>query len=787
MSQMTADVDKGLPEISDKRSSTSSSPAVIRRTENGTSETGSLLKPSETESDTSSIDGRVEFTTANESVLPDDAEPVILVKRTSLSDMTPSVSAYSHVVAVEILPEEKAEIKSEYVAPPTIEPVSYQAEQAQVSVNVDERFPVFSYHSDGLPAVSTNETRAGINSVDDVDSICSEEMVATIHRVKPSLVAPSSYSTDQSEPSSDAENQSPRGDVERVMVSYDGVNWVEEPVQKNEEPVKVVSEVHYTNERISQSEEIIRDDFSQDSDFEDAIVLPPPLKQKHVFALESAFVAPVEQKPIEPEETIFPPPMKQKQVEEIVLPDVLKQSKNKRYDIFAVPQPYRPRQVDSDEGFKAPLPLRLDSSERKEILNSVRGKETTSMHQSVHLPVSRTISDPQTNHVSVSRTASQPSIQCKPSEDVIIRPAASRRDDELIQSASSRRSKSLYIPSDGKIYDDFGSVRGTKGMVTQRKSQLDLVHPSEGEPEPEYLLEEKSISMMALPVSVSVPVELETADEVPSTPVAAYFNKKTMDPPQGDKKELSPLARMILKKDVEQETAEQPENAVIGNNKENEVKLQNQYDQLQEQFKKWQNQYEQNQSLLKKTKVISVPDTPVVESSPRPVNVQKHLDLQHQVMSQLQRSIEQRRSPVTVVDTENEPPQRTGVQLGRVVDTPREPQRGVVHLGRMVEPSAETKARVAGQHGGRVVDVPKKFSEHAIPKAPPMARGGVIPAPPGPPPVAEKPLKSALKQSKTQQRRFEPELDPREALMIAIRNAGGRSTLSQVRNQTILF
>ena len=55
---------------------------------------------------------------------------------------------------------------------------------------------------------------------------------------------------------------------------------------------------------------------------------------------------------------------------------------------------------------------------------------------------------------------------------------------------------------------------------------------------------------------------------------------------------------------------------------------------------------------------------------------------------------------------------------------------------------------------------------------------------PPPPPTAQ-PVKSALKQpnrggARNGDPRFGPKLDPREELMIAIRNAGGRNALNKV-------
>lgn len=182
---------------------------------------------------------------------------------------------------------------------------------------------------------------------------------------------------------------------------------------------------------------------------------------------------------------------------------------------------------------------------------------------------------------------------------------------------------------DGSILTEGGSVRGHKGEVKTKCSELIFSPNSEGEME--NVLEEKSISMINLPAvrnssDNSVAVEENVKEDkivVSRTEIVFSVNKNSKVDSYSSSRKLS-----INDSGVEAETE--------SNMVDHQEVLSAQYKQLQQQFSAWQTQLEENRKLLLSTQAIPADDT----TRQFQQQLQSQIQLQQQMIQQMQLSME---------------------------------------------------------------------------------------------------------------------------------------------------
>lgn len=249
---------------------------------------------------------------------------------------------------------------------------------------------------------------------------------------------------------------------------------------------------------------------------------------------------------------------------------------------------------------------------------------------------------------------------------------------------------------DGSIQTG-GSVRGYRGNVKNRCTELNFSPNSEGEME--NVLEEKSISLINLPVKrTSTDFSDSNAGDTDndSNEDSCYVNNNI---------NMIAMDTQINDSGLESDLNGLDQSDIIS-----------QQEMLQQQFSMWQQQLEQNQKLLANQNVTSE-DAATIQLQQQ---LQTQIKLQQQMMLQMQKSME-------------------ALSLQQKLD----------------ENSFETEK-----------PVPKSVST-------PVSAIQISS-------VVSSNNKTSSKPKSKSNRHFEPKLDPREELMIAIRNYGGIKKLKKV-------
>ncbi|XP_052797230.1 LOW QUALITY PROTEIN: protein cordon-bleu-like [Mya arenaria] len=285
------------------------------------------------------------------------------------------------------------------------------------------------------------------------------------------------------------------------------------------------------------------------------------------------------------------------------------------------------------------------------------------------------------------------------------------------------------------FYDDEEEEEYTKDISVKDKcSELSFTPNSEGEAE--HLMEEKSISMIALPAE-RTPVKSPPQETTYSSSSQVGLSQGAGNP------EPSPRSE------------------------EGDAGLQAQYSVMQDQMAQWQNQLLANQQLLANSASPELTTSgPADQSSLQFQQLQLQIQMQQQMLLQLQQSMaslalqnslaaqqvhpQQAQIPNQALST---PPQSVGSaspqQTGFQTSTPL-PEMPTM---RVHSPRQETSPVLNAQ-----------------PAAPPP--------PPAPAPITKiKPSKADAKYSKPKQKKFDRQLDPREQLMLDIRNFGKKGLI----------
>ena len=309
----------------------------------------------------------------------------------------------------------------------------------------------------------------------------------------------------------------------------------------------------------------------------------------------------------------------------------------------------------------------------------------------------------------VDFSAMKPEEQRKPKREVDL-PKVNYRI-EFRSSLNSDRD----LDEQQSMYTDNDEIDTFDGSVKDKCLELSFSPNSEGEAE--HVLEEKSISMIALPAE--------------RTPV-----KKTpsVDENSTDTNEMNSDSSVSVEASPRSDDSTNL--------------MQAQYEQLQQQFGMWQNQLLQNQTLLANSDNTDVTPNSIGQddqSNLQLKQLQIQIQMQQQMMFQLQQSMQTIALQNTLVTPQLTP--RTQVMTPRVEPVPTPPP-----------------APAPPQAG------PPQAPEPPVTKA---TNSQVATSKP-------KPSKADAKYTKPKQKRFERQLDPREQLMLAIRGFG-KTGLHKVR------
>ncbi len=381
---------------------------------------------------------------------------------------------------------------------------------------------------------------------------------------------------------------------------------------------------------------------------------------------------------------------------------------------------------------------------------------------------------PQPWGTSILRAKSEPSVQDSP--------------QTLYNTYSSPRP----VPEDDKVRKEtrrFSALVGPQGFNRPRYSGLNFLPRSEGETE--NVLEEKSISMMAL-----------SAERKPVTP---SYSSSSQD----------------LSMANGNTQADKPSN---GDGKKS---LQKQYEDLQKQFTQWQQQLVENQTLLSKKKIVpKKEDAPLKDiqrklspspSSPKSPNSKFAFDpkpapaapappppIQNEYMKRTW-SVETSVTKEPAAKYENAPPPTAPGILGggppRMFSAEELMSAKTLLRGNSTEmsipeapplpvvpPPFVSPVVISGNNSFHHQDAPPREGSPGTLK---RSLSNEPPAAPNPPPVIKSvaaPGRRVSSQAPAKDKsRFGPQLCPREELMIAIRNARGRETLNKVCNLVALI
>ena len=326
----------------------------------------------------------------------------------------------------------------------------------------------------------------------------------------------------------------------------------------------------------------------------------------------------------------------------------------------------------------------------------------------------------------------------------------------------------LFFGSEDDEDNVDGSFEVQEESFEVKNKCSELSFSPNGEGEVEHVMEEKSISMIALPAertpvtssSLNITGDSGISESEPQT--FASSTKIVLSPStEGDKSSRETSPRRNLSSPRSEDSSETQQNL-----------LQAQYQQLQEQFTMWQSQLVQNQKLLASQGHDSESPTSQMSGSDSQSNfqlqqLQLQMQMQQQMMLQLQQSMQAltlqqalASQPVQPVQQVPPPSINTNEQFTPSVVRPSE--------------SGRTRERHEEQKRTRSpVQAPS-----TVPKAPPLLEA-----------AKPKVVKADAKYSKPKQKRIERQLDPREQLMLDIRNKGrtGLKKVIKIRGHCIFM
>lgn len=303
---------------------------------------------------------------------------------------------------------------------------------------------------------------------------------------------------------------------------------------------------------------------------------------------------------------------------------------------------------------------------------------------------------------------------------------------------------------DGSMISEHGSVRGHRGEVKTKCSELGFSPSSEGEVE--HVFETKSISMLNLPAfrassgSVELNNEVKDSVKVSKTEIVFTMNSSVNKLDNDSMNRTSSTSSNLENSTVEETSyrkASVNDSGVEADSSpiDPQEALSAQHKQLQEQCSMWQVQLEQNKKLLASTQAIPADDT----SRQLQQQLQSQIQMQQQMLQTMQDSME----------ALNVQPQ------------PKTMESKVSNLQKEVfveQTTTKTETKPAN-----------------VPPPPALPNGKLTNnlqlLNRGPTTTEQTKPKSKGKSKKL----IEPKLDPREELMIAIRNFGGRSAMKKVR------
>lgn len=323
---------------------------------------------------------------------------------------------------------------------------------------------------------------------------------------------------------------------------------------------------------------------------------------------------------------------------------------------------------------------------------------------------------------------------------------------------------------DGSILTEGGSIRGHKGEVKTKCSELSFSPNSEGEME--NVLEEKSISMINLPavrnsLDNSVVMDDNSKDDdivVSRTEIVFTMNSNSENNyDQGSNRKLSTNSNLEKSVNDSGVEAEHNDSSLV----DHQEVLDAQYKQLQQQFSIWQTQLEENKKLLLTTRAIPTDDT----NSQFQQQLQSQIQLQQQMIQQMQQSMEalssqqqqdskEDQSKQIISNIDNQASQNIGDQSEIII---------VNHIEHKMEQKSEK---------------PIENGVPPAPQAPALPNGKIVMNVKTGSSSSSEQLKPKTRSKS--KKYIEPKLDPREELMIAIRNFGGRTAMKKVSVGSVL-
>lgn len=304
---------------------------------------------------------------------------------------------------------------------------------------------------------------------------------------------------------------------------------------------------------------------------------------------------------------------------------------------------------------------------------------------------------------------------------------------------------------DGSIVTEHGSVRGHRGEVKTKCSELGFSPSSEGEVE--HVFETKSISMLNLPAfrtsDNTRPLEVRDDDVKVSKTEIVFSRPSNTNVLDNESINRTASTSSSLESSNMEETsyrkASVNDSGVEADSSSMDAQeaLAAQHKQLQEQCAMWQVQLEQNKKLLASTQAVPTDDT----SRQLQKQLETQIQMQQQMLKQMQESME-------VLSVQQQQEKSMESNKGH-------PQKEEVVKQTVVK--VETKPA-------------------NVPPPPPALPNGKLT---NNIELLNRGSADQTKQkSKTKTKKhIEPKLDPREELMIAIRNFGGRDAMKKVRTQ----
>lgn len=321
----------------------------------------------------------------------------------------------------------------------------------------------------------------------------------------------------------------------------------------------------------------------------------------------------------------------------------------------------------------------------------------------------------------------------------------------------------MYIGSDGEDDVD-GSFEAQNESFEVKNKCSELSFSPNGEGEVEHVMEEKSISMIALqaertPVSTSeMDITADSGISEPDTQTFASSTKIVLSQSDGGKSSRESTPRKSSREISPGRSLGSPRTEENSDTQQQNL-LQAQYQQLQEQFTMWQTQLIQNQKLLASQGHDTDFSTNQMTGSDSQSNLQfQQLQIQMQMQQQMMLQLQQSMQALTL----------------QQALAASQPAQQVVPPVVKHEPVTQSVAKHT--ESGRS----REKHEHKRARSPEQVQPVAPRAPPPPEAAKPKVVKADAKYSKPKQKKYERPLDPREQLMLDIRNRG-RVGLKKVR------